>query len=144
MGKKPKSYISVSEESEKLFFEKPHDSPITMLNLLKFNAVADYSKSPQLTPDIEISGLGAYQRYMKKVYPLLKEVGGELIYSGSTDHFLIGPFSEQWDAMLLVKYQNIKGFLSMTVDPKYLKIAGHRTAALKDSRLLPVSEGSLL
>ena len=57
---------------------------------------------------------------------------------------MIGPEAEKWDAMLLVQHESAEKFIAFAQDESYLKIAGHRTAALEDSRLLPMVKGSLL
>ena len=55
---------------------------------------------------------------------------------------LIGPVDERWDRVMLVRYPSIAAFLSMTDDPGYRAGVGHRTAALLDSRLVPITEGA--
>ena len=109
-----------------------------MLNLLKFREVADYSASPELAPLEAVSGKQAYQRYMKHTTPFLQEAGGELLYAGEGGSFLIGPEGEGWDMVLLVKHRNATTFISFAQNEGYLKGIGHRTAALADSRLLPM------
>jgi uncharacterized protein (DUF1330 family) len=138
-----KSYIKVTEEAGAHFFSKQHTLPVVMLNMLRFKEKADYSTCPELAPVAEISGLQAYKRYMKCAAPLLAKSGGELMFSGNADQFLIGPAEEKWNAVLLVKHVNMVKFLSFASDQEYLAIAGHRTAALADSRLLPLVQGSL-
>ncbi len=137
------SYIKVTEEAAKDFFSKKHTTPIVMVNLLRFREIADYSSSPELAPETEISGEDAYRHYMQAVMPMLSKINSEVIFSGKADQFLIGPLEEKWDAILLVKHLDMKDFLAFASDQSYLNIAGHRTAALADSRLLPVREGSL-
>jgi len=138
-----KTHIKVTEEAGQRFFSQNHNSPMIMLNMLQFKEIADYSSIPHLAPNNEISGLQAYRLYMKAVHPLLLKIGSEMIFSGTTDQFLIGPQDEKWDAVLLVKHLKMTDFMAFASDPEYLKIAGHRTAALADSRLLPIKEGSL-
>jgi len=134
------TYIKVTEEAGKQFFSKQHKTPIVMLNLLRFKKVADYSDSPHLAPVKEISGSEAYRLYMRSVQPMLAKIGSQLIFSGTADQFLIGPMDEKWDLVLLVKHQKMADFLEFASDPEYLKIEGHRTAALADSRLLPIKK----
>lgn len=112
-----------------------------MLNLLKFREIADYSDSPHLDPGIPISGQEAYDRYIEHTLPFLDEIGSELIFSGQGGHFVIGPQDESWDLVLLVKHPSVAKFMSFAGNEGYLKIAGHRTAALQDSRLLPIVAG---
>ena len=70
---------------------------------------------------------------------LLAAAGGRVIFSGSAEHFLIGPMEEAWDHVLLVRYPSAQAFLGFASDSAYLAGAGHRTAALADSRLLPMT-----
>jgi hypothetical protein len=50
------------------------------------------------------------------------------------------PSTEHWDAVLLIKQNKVESFLAFESHEEYLKGIGHRTAALEDSRLLPVIE----
>jgi uncharacterized protein (DUF1330 family) len=133
-------YIDVTEEAGKRFFSKPQSGPIIMLNLLKYREEADYAEHPDLDPGNPISGKKAYDLYMKHTLPLLKEAGSSLIFMGRPDYFLIGPQDVKYDLMLLVKHESAVRFLEFATNPAYKAIQGHRTAALIDSRLLPVKE----
>ena len=111
-----------------------------MLNLLKFRATADYTNLEELEPIKNISGEEAYQLYMDSTLPELEKAGSRIIYFGKSRNFLIGPDSEKWDAVLLVEHESVLKFMEFAQNPDYLKKAGHRTAALEDSRLLPTNE----
>ncbi|GET32555.1 hypothetical protein PbJCM13498_14180 [Prolixibacter bellariivorans] len=113
-----------------------------MLNLLRFREVADYSASPELMPKKPISGKEAYQRYIDHTLPFLKESEGEILLMGEGGKYLIGPTDEQWHAVLLVRQSSVESFLAFESNQEYLKGIGHRTAALKDSRLLPIVEAN--
>ena len=117
--------------------------PVTMLNLLRFRASADYAAAPALAPPAPISGADAYARYLEAAAPLVRGVGAELVLTGTASAFLIGPADERWDGVLVARYPSLDAFLAFTSNPAYLAIVGHRTAALADSRLLPISEGAL-
>ena len=45
---------------------------------------------------------------------------------------------EEWDTVLLVKHKSIAAFMAFATNEEYLKGVGHLTAALADSRLLPI------
>ncbi len=136
-----KTYLDVTQEAGKEFFTKKSEGSVVMLNLLKFREFADYSKSPELAPTNKISGKEAYQLYMKHTLHFLKSAGSEVIYQGKSHSFLIGPEDEKWDVVLLVKHKSAAKFLEFASDKGYLAGAGHRTAALEDSRLLPIEKG---
>ena len=111
-----------------------------MLNLLRFRDVADYSANPELAPNEKISGREAYQKYIEHTLPFLRECGGELIFLGEGGKYLIGPQEEQWDVVMLVRQKSLADFMAFASNQKYLAGMGHRTAALEDSRLLPLVE----
>ena len=110
-----------------------------MLNLLRFRAVADYSAHPELAPATAISGAEAYERYMAHALPHLEASGGELLFFGEGGPFLVGPTDERWDRAMLVRQSSAQSFLAFTTNEAYLAGLGHRTAALEDSRLLPLA-----
>ena len=114
-----------------------------MLNLLRFRNWAEYEQFPDLAPTEPISGKAAYKLYMQHTLPFLTAAGGKLLFYGRGGPFLIGPEQEYWDAVLLVQHASTAKFLDFANDQGYLAIAGHRTAALIDSRLLPIEEGRL-
>ncbi len=113
---------------------------IVMLNLLRFRQTADYSATPELAPSTAISGAAAFQRYIEHTLPYLRESGGDLLFLGSGGPFLIGPPDERWDMAMLVRQESVESFLAFASHESYLAGIGHRTAALEDSRLLPLSE----
>ena len=134
-------YIEATQESGKEFYQQFHDKgKITMLNLLKFKAKADYTDLDDIKPEVEITGEEAYRLYMEHTTPFLEEAGGKVLYFGKSSSFLIGPASIKWDAVLLVEHQSVEKFMAFAQNKDYLSGAGHRSAALEDSRLLPSTE----
>lgn len=113
-----------------------------MLNLLKFREIADYSKSPGLAPPKSISGREAFQLYYDHTLPHLQESGGEVLFIGDGGGFLIGPESERWDLVMLVRQSSLQSFFQFASNEAYLAGLGHRIAALEDSRLLPIIEST--
>ena len=131
-------FLEVSQEAGAAFFSRNISGPVTMLNLLRFREVADYSAHPELAPDEPISGAEAYQKYIDFTLPFLKESGGDLVFLGKGGKYLIGPQEEQWDLVMLVHQNSVSDFMAFSSNEAYLVGMGHRTAALEDSRLLPV------
>ncbi len=139
-----KNYIDATQELGKQFYMDYHDKgKIVMLNVLKFKTIADYSGIEHLKPAQEITGEEAYHLYMKETMPFIEAAGSKVLYYGKSNHFLIGPESEQWHAVLLVEHQSVAEFMKFAQNEAYLKIAGHRAAALEDSRLLPSIEAEI-
>lgn len=135
------AFLEPTQESGRALFSRAIAGPVTMLNLLRFRAVADYSRHPELAPETPISGAEAYRRYVEHSRPFLERSGGEVIFLGQGGAFLIGPENERWDAAMLVRQRSLADFLAFASNGDYLAGMGHRVAALEDSRLLPLVEG---
>lgn len=131
-------HVEPTQEQVQALQRRAIDGPVQMLNLLRFREVADYSRSPELEPDEPVSGAEAYAEYSRHTMARLEAVDAEVVWMGRGGHPLIGPTDEHWDLALLVRYPSVDAFLSMTSDPGYLASVGHRTAAVQDSRLLPL------
>ena len=52
---------------------------------------------------------------------------------------LLGVDDEHWDVVMLVKQSSLASFMAFASDAGYLAGIGHRTAAITDSRLLPIT-----
>ena len=135
-------YLEPTQESGRAFFSQNIAGGLVMLNLLRFRAIADYASAPHLAPPTPISGAAAYRRYMEHTLPHLQRSGGEITFFASGGSFLIGPADERWDAAMLVRQNSSAAFLEFASNADYLLGIGHRTAALEDSRLLPLIEGN--
>jgi hypothetical protein len=72
--------------------------------------------------------------------PFLKDNGGELVLLGRGGPFFIGPPDERWDVAMLVRQSSVQSFVAFASNPEYLVGLGHRTAAISDSRLLPLED----
>ncbi|WP_205622192.1 DUF1330 domain-containing protein [Aestuariibacter salexigens] len=132
-------YLHPTDEAARTLFSQSMQKEIVMLNLLRFKETADYSSHPELEPTKPISGREAYRMYIDDTHPILKESGGEVLLLGNASQFFIGPQDEIWDMVMLVKQHSLAAFLSFASNPDIRKAAGHREAALVDSRLLPIS-----
>lgn len=135
-----KPYLNATQEAGRDFVLRGIPGEIVMLNLLRFRETADYSATPELRPQAPISGAEAFQRYIDHTLPFLRETGGDILFLGKGGKFLIGPETERWDMAALVRQRSVNAFLSFASHEGYLKGIGHRTAALEDSRLLPLEE----
>jgi uncharacterized protein (DUF1330 family) len=132
-------YLEPTQESGRAFVLRGITGEIVMLNLLRFREVADYSASPELAPEAPISGAEAYDRYIAHTLPYLRKSGGDVLFMGNGGQLLIGPQGERWDRALLVRQQSVNSFMAFAVDEGYLAGIGHRTAAVADTRLLPLT-----
>lgn len=132
-------HLDATEEAAIALIMRGIEGPVVMLNLLRFRETADYSHAPDLTPSQPIGGSAAYTIYMQEMGPLLANSGGKVLFSGDGGPFLIGPPDEKWDYALLVEQASVASFLAFAQDPEAQRILRHRTAALADSRLLPLA-----
>jgi uncharacterized protein (DUF1330 family) len=133
-------FLEVSQEAGAALFTRNISGEVIMLNLLRFRDVADYSANPELMPSDPISGAEAYQKYIDHTLPFLRRSGGDLIFLGKGGKYLIGPQEERWDLVMLVRQNSLSDFIAFSSNQEYLTGMGHRTAALEDSRLLPIVE----
>ncbi len=133
-------HLEVTQAAGRDFVMRGIEGAVVMLNLLRFRETADYSAAPELAPDAPISGSQAFRLYIDHTLPHLRESGGEVLFLGKGGPFLIGPEAERWDMAMLVKQASVQSFLAFAGHEPYLGGLGHRTAALEDSRLLPLTE----
>jgi uncharacterized protein (DUF1330 family) len=104
---------------------RPADSPVVMVNLLKFKQ-----------PD----GLARYLQYGQEVAPHLVRVGGKVRYAGAAPSVVIGDGDPPWwDAILIVEYPTPAAFLDMVSTDEYAKVHEHRAAALERGDLIATS-----
>lgn len=115
-------FIDPDPEQITALADSPLTTPVVMLNLLRFKADG---------------GRDAYLHYGEGVLPLLARVGGRILWQGRVDAVVIGDTgADAWDAVVLVEYPSRRAFLDMVLSPDYQAIAGRRTTALADSRLV--------
>lgn len=133
-------HLEPTQESGAAVFSNDTGGEVVMLNVLRFREVADYSEFPDLAPEKPISGQEAYQIYMAHTSSFLAASGGSLQFMGTGGNYLIGPLEEKWDMILLVRHKSLIIFREFANNQDYLAGMGHRTAALEDSRSLPIVE----
>ncbi|WP_374410044.1 DUF1330 domain-containing protein [Novosphingobium colocasiae] len=115
--------------------------PIVSLNLLRFRDTALYPEGSGHAP---CSGRTAYyDRYANVTVPIALTLGGKLLLSGSAVSHPVCPPGEHWDDILMLEYPDIGMLLGLGADPAYREKAIHRTAALRDSRLLVIVRSEL-
>lgn len=123
----------------------PDDSPVVMLNLVRYNEHADYGGHTELPA---CSGQEAYfQRYapaFNAVAAAEGVTGIQVVYLGSVAAALAAPDGEHWDTIVLVQYPSFAAFRTVTESPQYRSEAyPHRKAALADWRLIATNQITL-
>ena len=122
-----KNALTPNEQQIKEFTEGDIDTPIYMVNLLKFKEKAEYEDKR----NTDLSGEEAYAIYGMEVIEHLKKVGGETIFSGVVSRLMLGEVEELWDWIAIAKYPSRKAMLKMITDPSYLESEKHRSAGLE-------------
>ncbi|EED31950.1 hypothetical secreted protein [gamma proteobacterium NOR5-3] len=100
--------------------------------------MADYADFPDLAPQRAISGREAYQRYIDHTLPFSQDSGGDIEFLGEGGKFFVGPQDERWYLLMLIRQDSLQSFIAFATNEAYIAGVGHRTAALEDSRLLPL------
>ncbi|MCA8891621.1 MAG: DUF1330 domain-containing protein [Hyphomonas sp.] len=134
------AYLAPTQELGRRFVMRGLTGNVIMLNLIRLRTVADYTGFPDIAPESPISGRAAYDLYIEHTLPYLEKSGGRLDFLAEGGSWLIGPEDERWDLVLMVRQKDMETFFAFEQDPDYMKILGHRTAAVEDSRLLPLAE----
>lgn len=132
------AYLAPTQELGRRFVMRGLTGNVVMLNLIRLRTEADYSAFPELAPAEPISGRAAYDLYIEQTLPFLERSGGSLDLLAEGGSWLIGPEDERWDLALLVRQKDMQTFFAFEQDADYMTILGHRTAAVEDSRLLPL------
>ena len=118
------SQIAPRPEQFQELMKGPADTPVVMLNLLRFKEMAD-------APDEGVSGQAAYQRYGAQMIQWVTSQGGRLIWSGRFDSLVIGDTDEHFDMVALVEYPSRAEFRRIAGDPRVAEYSVHRTAGLE-------------
>jgi len=128
-------FVDPSREGFDAFKALPRDTPINMLNLLRFREHAAY---PADHPSAAraMSGAAAYAAYGKASEPVFARVGGSILWRGRMEAMVIGPDDKHWDLAFIAAYPSASAFLEMVSDPEYQRAVVHRQAAVATSRLI--------
>ena len=109
------------------FLEGDDDTPIYMVNLLKFKEKAAYEDGRETS----LTGAEAYAIYGAEVQAHLAKVGGKGIFSGQVSRLMLGEVEDLWDMVAIATYPSKKAMLTMITDPDYMESAKHRSAGLE-------------
>ncbi|MEM9580268.1 MAG: DUF1330 domain-containing protein [Pseudomonadota bacterium] len=127
------SHIDPTRAQFDAFKGLDRDTPLHMLNLVRFKSVATYPKGHANTG---MTGAEAYAEYGRHSGPVFARVGGTILWRGQFETMLIGPVEESWDACFIAHYPDAHAFMKMVTDPEYQKAVVHRQAAVLTSRLI--------
>ncbi|MFD9864830.1 DUF1330 domain-containing protein [Streptomyces alboflavus] len=110
--------------SLKQFVQDRPDTPVTMLNLLRFRE----------------GGEQGYAAYLRHFRPHAERVGARILYYGLGDRAVVGEAGQSWDAVLLVAYPSRRAFSQMVRDEEYQRGTHLRTESLTEAVLQPTDD----
>jgi len=123
----------------------PQDSPVYMVNLLRYREQADYEED---TDQLPCSGKEAYYlRYLPAFNQTAAAEGVtdiQVIWLGNVLTSVVSPPEERWDDVAIAEYPNFAAFRQVSESPMYRAQAlPHRKAALEDWRLIAAVKATL-
>ena len=125
--------VSPAAHSWQEIFRLGSNSPIHIINLLKFRQQVDTSNGP-------ISGAAAYGRYTAGVGPAFARAGGQRIYYGRVGHvFGLGPVGA-WDAAIVTRYPSAEALAQMWLSPEFISAHTNRMDGVERSEVLVFGE----
>jgi uncharacterized protein (DUF1330 family) len=128
-------FVDPTRENFNAFKALPRDTPIEMLNLVRYRDRALYPEGHSHA-NRNLTGAEAYAEYGRTSEPIFTRLGGKTIWRGKMEAMLTGPASEQWDACFIARYPHAGAFLAMVTDAEYKLAVVHRQAAVLTSRLI--------
>ena len=132
------AYVDPSRDNWQAFKDLPRGTPIHMLNLIKFHALAQYPAG-HADYGTGVTGRAAYGKYAAGFQALAAKLGAQMVWQGALECVVTGP-SGEWDEAFVMGYPDANAFLAMVMDDSYKdKVIAHRTAAVADSRLIRFS-----
>ena len=110
----------------------PDAGPVVMVNLVRFR---------ERSLDGDGSGFDAYVRYSKADMPLLKRVGGAVLWAGRVEGAALGDLGEdRWDWVAIAHYPSRAAFLSMMTSPEYAAANIDRENGVEDHVILATNQ----
>lgn len=110
----------------------PDEGPVVMVNLVRFR---------ERSLDGNGSGWDAYSRYSKADMPLLKRVGGTILWAGHVEGVAFGDLGGgRWDWVVVVAYPSRAAFLSMITSPEYQLANTDRENGVDEHVILAANE----
>lgn len=129
------AYVDPSREGWQVFKDLPRDTPIHMLNLVKFRDLADYPEGHS-NHGKGLTGREAYEIYREGFQRVVAADGAAMVWEAPMECVVTGPDGE-WDEAFVMGYPNSGLFMAMVKNEEYIRdVVPHRTAAVADSRLI--------
>jgi len=112
----------------------PPETPLGVLNLFRFREDAAYQPGdPEHgTPEADVSGAEAFNRYSASAGQKLESLGGRVVFSTPVEQMMIGPDTAAWDLAAIMFFPSRQAFMAMLSDPAFQDTSRHRKAALAE------------
>lgn len=111
--------------------------PVVMVNLVRFRDAPDYANGfADAKPD---SRSGYYEGYVGGFYAACEEVGvtPQLVYAGQRIHGLLAGPDDDWDDIVVVRYDSFADLRAILDSEVYARLAKpHRFAVIADWRFI--------
>ncbi|WP_299459286.1 DUF1330 domain-containing protein [uncultured Microscilla sp.] len=118
---------ATADQIKALIKDYPKDTPVAMVNLLKFKEKTDQGNE---------SGQDAFRRYFENMQPLLAKAEAKVIWSGYVQNTVIGGDDNQPDMVAVVEYPSVQHFVDLAMSPEYQTVKNDREIALTYGGLL--------
>jgi len=115
--------VSLSQPALEAFFAENDESPVVMLNLIRFE------------PE---GGRERYLDYLGMAKPILARFGAKIVFGGDGLSVLSEGQTQGWDAVVLVQYPRRSAFKTMVADPDYQVAFKVGVSAIADIVLQPL------
>ncbi|MDQ7995782.1 MAG: DUF1330 domain-containing protein [Luteibacter sp.] len=115
--------VSLSQPALEAFFAENDESPVVMLNLIRFE------------PE---GGRERYLDYLGMAKPILARFGAKIVFGGDGLSVLSEGRTQGWDAVVLVQYPRRSAFQTMVADPDYQVAFKVGVSAIADIVLQPL------
>ena len=134
-----KNDLKPNQDQMEGFLEGDIETPIAMLNLLKFKEKAEYEDGRETN----LTGKEAYGIYGNEVQEHLAKVGAETIFAGAVNRLMLGEVEDLWDTAVIARYPSRKAMLEMIMDSEYQESEKHRSAGLLGQLNIEIKEVNL-
>ena len=113
--------------------------PVFMVNMVRYREQAAYEPGTRLSP---CSGREAYfQRYAPAFNQVAEGENHSVFWVGNIRGVLVGVDGEQWDDIVIVRYQSFASLRRILESPAYeANAAPHRRAALADWKFIVTTQ----
>ncbi len=117
------------------FREADQDTPISMVNLLKFRDQAEYGSGVAENRE-RLTGREAYQRYATVALNKILENGGSIDFLAPSEQCFVGCDEDEWDQVVIVRYPSRAAYLAGFNSDEYQEAIRHRIAGLEKRLIL--------